>query len=42
MYIIDNYTKEAGVRNLTRVLRTLITKIVSNKESLFIIKMQSK
>ena len=33
IYIIDNYTKEAGVRNLTRVLRTLITKIVSNKES---------
>jgi len=32
-YIIDNYTKEAGVRNLTRVLRTLITKIVSNKEA---------
>ncbi len=33
LYIIDNYTKEAGVRNLTRVLRTLITKIVSNKEA---------
>ena len=31
MYIIDNYTKEAGVRNLTRILRTLVTKIVSNK-----------
>lgn len=33
MYIIDNYTKEAGVRNLTRVLKTLITKIVANKEA---------
>lgn len=31
MYIIDNYTKEAGVRNLTRILKTLVTKIVSNK-----------
>ena len=30
-YLIDNYTKEAGVRNLTRVLKTLITKIVTNK-----------
>lgn len=33
LYIIDNYTKEAGVRNLTRVLRMLITKIVANKEA---------
>jgi len=31
IYIIDNYTKEAGVRNLTRILKTLVTKIVSNK-----------
>ena len=31
LYLIDNYTKEAGVRNLTRILRTLITKIVTNK-----------
>jgi len=36
MYIIDNYTKEAGVRNLTRVLRSLITKIISNKGTLTI------
>lgn len=30
-YIIDNYTKEAGVRNLTRILKMLITKVVTNK-----------
>ena len=33
LYIIDNYTKEAGVRNLTRTLRSLITKIITNKAS---------
>ena len=32
-YIIDNYTKESGVRNLTRLLMMLITKIVANKDS---------
>jgi len=31
MYVISNYTKEAGVRNLTRTLKTLITKVVTNK-----------
>ena len=34
MYIIDNYTKEAGVRNLTRILRTLISRILTHKGSL--------
>ena len=33
LYIIDNYTKEAGVRNLTRILKNLITKIIVNKAS---------
>ncbi len=34
LYLINNYTKEAGVRNLIRVLRTLVTKVVtSNCES---------
>lgn len=30
-FIIDNYTREAGVRNLKRTLRTLTTKILNNK-----------
>ncbi len=33
MYLINNYTRESGVRNLKRVLRTLVTKVVSNKSS---------
>ncbi len=32
IYIINNYTKEAGVRNLTRVLKRLVTKMVTNKK----------
>ncbi len=32
IYLINNYTKEAGVRNLTRVLKTLVTKVVSSKK----------
>jgi len=31
VYLINNYTKEAGVRNLSRILRTLVTKVVSSK-----------
>jgi len=31
IYLINNYTKESGVRNLTRVLRTLVTKVVTSK-----------
>ena len=31
IYLINNYTKEAGVRNLTRVLRTLVTKVATGK-----------
>jgi len=31
IYLINNYTKESGVRNLTRVLKTLVTKVVSSK-----------
>ncbi len=34
--IINNYTKEAGVRNLTRVLKTLVTKIVTTKSSMVV------
>lgn len=30
-FIIDNYTREAGVRNLKRTLRTLTTKILNNR-----------
>ena len=30
-YLINNYTKEAGVRNLSRILKTLVTKVVTNK-----------
>lgn len=30
-YLINNYTKESGVRNLSRILRTLVTKVVTNK-----------
>ena len=33
MHLINNYTKEAGVRSLSRVLRDLITKIVTTKSS---------
>ncbi len=31
IYLINNYTKEAGVRNLTRILRKLVIKIISAK-----------
>lgn len=31
LYLINNYTKEAGVRNLIRVLKTLVTKVVTQK-----------
>ncbi len=31
IYLINNYTKEAGVRNLARVLRTLVTKVITSK-----------
>ncbi len=31
IFLINNYTKEAGVRNLTRILRTLVTRVVSSK-----------
>jgi len=31
IYLINNYTRESGVRNLTRVLRTLVTKVVTSK-----------
>lgn len=37
MYIINNYTKEAGVRNLTRVLKTLVTKVVTSKSESYTI-----
>ena len=33
-YLINNYTKEAGVRNLTRILRTLVIKTLTNKKEL--------
>ncbi len=33
MHLINNYTKEAGVRSLSRVLRDLVTKIVTTKSS---------
>ena len=33
LFLINNYTKEAGVRNLTRLLRKLVIKVVSNKKS---------
>ncbi len=37
IYLINNYTKEAGVRNLTRILKTLVTRVItSKKESLTI------
>lgn len=32
-YIIDNYTKEAGVRDLTRILKKLITKTITDKKT---------
>ena len=35
IYLINNYTKEAGVRNLGRVLRTLVTKIITDKKGSF-------
>ena len=31
-FIINGYTKEAGVRNLERVLKTLVTKVVTSKK----------
>jgi len=31
LYLINNYTKESGVRNLARILRTLVIKIATNK-----------
>ncbi len=34
MYIINNYTKEAGVRELERVLKKLITKVITSSKSL--------
>jgi len=37
IYLINNYTKEAGVRNLSRVLRTLVTKVVTSKGESFAI-----
>lgn len=37
MNIINNYTKEAGVRNLTRVLKTLVTKVVTSKSDSYTI-----
>ena len=30
LYLIDNYTKEAGVRSLTRILRKLVIKVISS------------
>ena len=33
MFLINNYTRESGVRNLKRVLRTLVTKVATNKGS---------
>ena len=35
IYLINNYTKEAGVRNLGRILRTLVTKIITDKKESF-------
>lgn len=32
-YIVDNYTKEAGVRNLERILKTLIIKALTNNKT---------
>lgn len=37
IYLINNYTKEAGVRNLTRTLRTLVTKVVTSKSESYTI-----
>ena len=34
MNIINNYTKEAGVRDLERTLRELVTKIITNKKKI--------
>lgn len=31
IYLINNYTKESGVRNLTRILKTLVTKVITKK-----------
>ncbi len=33
MYLINNYTKEAGVRNLYRTLRKLVTKVITDKKN---------
>ena len=32
IYLINSYTKEAGVRNLTRVLKSLVTKVIASKK----------
>ena len=37
LYIINNYTKESGVRNLTRVLKTLVTKVVTKNPKSYIV-----
>jgi len=37
MYLINNYTKESGVRNLARILKTLVTKMVSSKNDTYTI-----
>ena len=31
-FIINGYTKEAGVRNLERILKTLVTKVITSKK----------
>ena len=37
MYLINNYTKEAGVRNLTRILRKLVIKVITQKRAKYTI-----
>ncbi len=34
LYLIDNWTRESGVRNLTRILRTLVIKVISANKSM--------
>jgi len=36
-YLINNYTKESGVRNLSRLLKTLVIKVVTSKKDSYTI-----